>query len=752
MDEFEKELKIGFLQEGQQLLADTEQCFLELESDPGNANLMDKIFRLAHNLKGSSKAVGFDDVGVFTHEFESLLLKLKNGEIPKNTKVLNLLLRCNDHLKIMVDSLMENLEAKIDSGSLIDEIKQAQAGLCLDEETSGDSSTQETTDAESFFEAQAASPTSSEEIPSETKFEAEPNSTASETSSLETKSEEALPETFCDNLPSPDLFKEEACPVESTLAIQNVEDLEKQILNLASTSVEESLTKETQENINKVKELNALADEINASIAQMSGTAGVDSHLTEKTIEQLLEAHANETKTETPKVEEKKVSAPEVVPPVNTAASTVSPVAPVAAVASTPQVLPKEVKTNEDAQKKNAATPDDSIRVSLSRLEKLINIVGELVILQSVLREQALHDQTQLIRKTSHQIGKVTKEVQEISMSLRMIPVKQTFQKMQRIVRDTAQLLGKKITLHLSGEETELDKTVLEYLSDPLVHIIRNAADHGIENSEKRKAAGKPENGNVYLSAYHQAGKLVIEIKDDGGGIPAKVLYEKAIEKGILKAGAPFNEKECVNLIFHPGFSTKSVVTEVSGRGVGMDVVKTNIERLSGEIDIQTELGKGTVFKIALPLTLAIIDGMVVRCGTERFVIPLNHVHETIQTTAEHIQFASGLGEVLLLRGENLILYRLNKILNQKTDQIHKNGIAIIVRSTGRPFAVFVDDIIGQNQIVIKKLGEELSHVKGFSGSAILGDGRPSLILELPDLIQLIPQPTKPMTKMEKSA
>jgi two-component system chemotaxis sensor kinase CheA len=367
-----------------------------------------------------------------------------------------------------------------------------------------------------------------------------------------------------------------------------------------------------------------------------------------------------------------------------------------------------------------------------------------MVILQSVLREQSSTLDSMNLRKTVHQLGKVSKEVQDLSMSLRMLPVKTTFQKMQRIVRDTSQALGKKVNLVLSGEETELDKTVLEYLGDPLVHIIRNAVDHGIESNAARIAAGKPEAGTVHLSAYHQGGRLAIEIKDDGGGINADVLRKKALEKGILRPGQTISERDAIHLIFHAGFSTKEQVTDVSGRGVGMDVVRTNIEKLSGEIEISTKLGQGTTFKIFLPLTLAIIDGMVVKSRNDRFIIPLAHVHESLRPRPDDIQFNTGFGEVLLLRGENLPLYRLSRLIGEKSTggKDTKDGIAIIVRATNQPFAVFVDDIVGQTQIVIKQLGRELAYLKGFSGSAILGDGRPALILELPDLIQKNVAPT----------
>lgn len=379
---------------------------------------------------------------------------------------------------------------------------------------------------------------------------------------------------------------------------------------------------------------------------------------------------------------------------------------------------------------------DESIRVSLSKVEALINFVGEMVILQSVMHEQLSEQSSLLMRKTVHQMGKVGKEIQDLSMGLRMIPVKSTFQKMQRIVRDTAQLLGKDVGIQLVGEETELDKTVLEKINDPLVHLVRNSVDHGIEPASLRVQRGKPAKGQVVLKSYHQSGKLVIEVKDDGGGLNAEVLRKKAIEKGILKPGTELSEADAYQLIFAPGFSTKEQVSEVSGRGVGMDVVRTNIKELGGEIIIQSELSKGTTFKIILPLTLAIIDSMVVCYGKNRFVMPLNHVFETLNPKESMLQQTTNIGDILLLRGENLPLYRLGDFFGLKSQSNATDMIAMVIRTGDKPFAVLVDDILGQYQVVVKQLGRELQNMVGVSGSTILGDGRPCLIIEPTDLLK----------------
>lgn len=628
MDELEKELKLTFIEEAKQLLSDTEQCFLDLENKPEEASLLDKIFRLAHNLKGSSRAVGLDDLGAFTHEFESLLLKLKKGELDIHPAIVSLLLKCNDHLGVWVNALQKNLSFQMDSSRLIADLQNRT-------QLEGEAPTLPFTPKESVDAPPSSLPSSED-----TRFESEAS--------------EIVP------LPS-----EEKRGAEASESLENSD----------FTVFSEMLAQETEKRL-EVVPLPSLP---------------------------LNSSPSTETVT------------PPLLPPLKVAPLPPSP----------------------------THTAEESIRISLSRLEKLINYVGELVIFQAVLNQQTLHHSSAFlaVRKTLQQMGKVTKEVQEISMNLRMVPLKQTFQKMQRIVRDTSALLEKKVNLSLEGEETEVDKTVLEALSDPLVHLVRNAVDHGIEGREKRRSLGKTEQGNILLKAYHKSGKLVIEIQDDGGGIDSEKLKQKGIEKGLVKPQQNLSQKEAIDLIFQAGFSTKSEVTEVSGRGVGMDVVKTNIRQLQGDIEVSTVLEKGSTFKITLPLTLAIIDGMVVRCGEERFVIPLAHVQESLTPKAENIQTTMHLGEILLLRGENIPLIRLAKLLGRKSE---KEKIAIIIHSQQTSFAVLVDDILGQYQIVIKKLGPEIQHLKGYSGTAILGDGKPALILELPDLVQTaVPSPKK---------
>ncbi len=589
MDDFEKELKVGFLEEADQALADTEQCFLLLETNASDADNLNKIFRLAHNLKGSSKAVGFDRMGAFTHEFETFILKIKNQELVATPNVINLLLRCNDFLRQRVAALKQDLAADFEIETWIVEMNSISA-----------------------------------ELPAET----------------EVQSESSLPEDAGTNSEMVDSY-------------ENIDPLANLQLPPVESLSLESLGAEFSEPENKKSNEDVVA-----------------------------------------------VGSPD------------------------PSSSPSKT-----AQK---PAVEETLRVAVNKIEDLLNTVGEMVILQSVLSEQIRETNSASLRKTAYQLAKVGKEIQDISMSLRMVPIKPSFQKMQRIVRDTASALGKDVGISLVGEDSELDKTVLEKITDPLVHLVRNSVDHGIESTQARIAQGKPAKGEVKLAAFHQSGKFIIEVSDDGGGLNPQKLIQKAIEKKLIKPETKLSEAEAYSLIFLPGFSTKEQVTDVSGRGVGMDVVKTNITDLGGEVEIFSQLGKGSTFRISLPLTLAIIESMIVCVESQKFVIPMAHIFETLHPRGM-IQ-ATQMGDVLMLRGENLPMFRLADFFSIPSKSVAVDMIAIIIRSQGKSFALLVDDILEQSQVVIKQLGPELSTYKGVAGSTILSDGKPAFIIEPAEL------------------
>lgn len=324
-------------------------------------------------------------------------------------------------------------------------------------------------------------------------------------------------------------------------------------------------------------------------------------------------------------------------------------------------------------------------------------------------------------------------------MSLRMVTLKGTFQKMARLVRDVSAKANKSVQFVMEGEDTELDRTVVEEIGDPLVHMIRNSCDHGIETAEDRVRAGKPATGTLTLRAYHQGGSIIIEIQDDGKGLDRQRIVAKAIEKGIYTPDRNIDEipeSEVFNLIMLPGFSTAPKVTDISGRGVGMDVVRRNIEALRGKIEIQSVAGKGTTFKLSLPLTMAIIDGMIVRVGSQRYVVPTLAIEQSFRPQPEQIHTVANQGEMAMVRGSLLPVYRLNRIFNL-TDgaQSVNEGLLLVLEANGTRCCMLIDEIIGQQQVVIKRLGQGLQPLRGTSGGAILGDGRVALIIDVTGLL-----------------
>ncbi len=379
-----------------------------------------------------------------------------------------------------------------------------------------------------------------------------------------------------------------------------------------------------------------------------------------------------------------------------------------------------------------------TIRVNTEKLDSLMDVVGELVIVQSQLQESARHllDNNTSLQRNLAQVTRITKELQHTSMALRMIPVKATFQKMERLARDLARDCGKKVAFSVEGEDTELDRTVVEEISDPLVHMVRNSLDHGLESAAERLRVGKPEAGKVQLKAYHQGSNIVLEISDDGRGIDPDKVFAKALRQGLVVEGQNLSREEILNLIFLPGFSTAEKVTSISGRGVGMDVVRRNIEKLRGKIEIESDLGKGSRFRIILPLTMAIIDGLIVKVGEDRFILPTTSVKMAYRPAAETISTVQGRGEVLDLRGKIIPLHRLHqKFAIEPKAHNPAEGIVVVVEFSGRTSGLLVDEMVSKQEVVIKSLGALMQGLPGVAGGAILGDGNIALILDPASLL-----------------
>ena len=402
-----------------------------------------------------------------------------------------------------------------------------------------------------------------------------------------------------------------------------------------------------------------------------------------------------------------------------------------------------ETKTRDAAAKTQVSSSDEKIKVSIDRLDNLVNMAGELVVAQLMITEEAnttMASDHAFCRKVAHQ-SKIVRELQQLSMSMRMVPIQGVFQKMARLVRDLSKKSGKDIGFSTVGDQTELDRTVVDRITDPLVHMVRNSVDHGIETPEERAKTGKSPTGHIELRAFHEAGNIVIEIEDDGKGLNKERIVQKAIENGLITADQELSEEEIFKLIFHAGLSTAQKVTSISGRGVGMDVVKKNVESLRGRIDISSVPGKGAIFTIRLPLTLAIIDGQVVSVGRSRYIIPINSISCSLRPSREQLSSVQCRGEIVKVQGELIPVVRLYKLFGVvPVTEEPTESLLVVVEDDGRKCGLLVDDLSGQQQVVIKNLGDGLGRVKGISGAAIMGDGKVSLILDVPGLMDLARQ------------
>jgi two-component system chemotaxis sensor kinase CheA len=380
-----------------------------------------------------------------------------------------------------------------------------------------------------------------------------------------------------------------------------------------------------------------------------------------------------------------------------------------------------------------------AVKVDTAKLDYLVDMAGEMVIAESLVR----HDQELsaiknplLHRKIAH-MTRITAELQKTAMAMRLVPMGPVFRRMARLVRDLSRQFGKQVEMETQGDDIELDRTIVEELADPLMHMVRNALDHGIEFPPEREKAGKPAAARLLLKAQHQAGQVVIEITDDGRGLDRNKILDRAVQKGLVQASAALTDNEVYNLIFEPGFTTAAQVTNVSGRGVGMDVVRRHIQKLRGRIEIRSTIGRGASFLLKLPLTLAIIDGLVVTVGVERYIVPLFAVREMFRPNAETIWTVQQRAEMALVRGTLLPVVRLYRsfgVTPRSEDPCQ--GVLVVADVEGQHFCILVDDLIGKQEVVIKTLGDTFKNVSGIAGGAILGDGRVGLILDLDRILK----------------
>lgn len=411
------------------------------------------------------------------------------------------------------------------------------------------------------------------------------------------------------------------------------------------------------------------------------------------------------------------------------------------------KVKTKAVVSSLREQKRADAPESLQVKVDTVKLDNIVDMVGELAIAQSMLKqhEAILNNKDRKLLQITNQLNLITSTLQNTAMSMRMIPIKTTFQKMLRLVRDLARKAGKDIQLVMSGEETEIDRNLIEEIYEPMVHMIRNSIDHGLEVAKERLENNKPEQGTIYLKAYHKGGNIVIEIGDDGRGLNREKIMSKALQSGLVKEGEKLTDLEIDNLIFHPGFSTADKITDISGRGVGTDVVKSKVEKLRGRVEVRSFSGKGATFFIRLPLTLAIVDGMIVRVANERFIIPTLNIQESFRPQKKEFFTVRGEEEIIKVRNNLIPLVRLDRLLGLKrkstsdeTEMQPWEKLVVVVENQEKKKCLLVDELIGREEVVIKSMGGWLKDIKGIAGSVIMGDGRVGLILDIGSIFQMV--------------
>ncbi len=697
----------AFFEEAAEHLAVVEEGLLALEQHPEDLDLLNKIFRSAHSIKGTSGMFGFNAVAQFTHKMETLLDLLRNGQKKVTPQIADLLLKSTDCLKTLVDA------AK--SGSSVDdETVQRLTGELAAASSAGGAQPAAKTDAPKAAPAAAANQNHSYTIawvPPAYLFQRglDPLQTFKELSELGTLSQVTVDTSKLPELPALD---PETCYLFWTMKLETAKD--KKVVE----GVFEFVREDSKLTIEEVG--------VEAPPAPAAPAAVEEGD--KKPLGEILV----ETGAASREAIDKALSQQKKVGEILVEQHVVTP-------QQVEQALQKQKQQESSAQAKKADTA--SIRVDTAKIDKLINLVGELVITQSMLSDLGSRfemRQLPVLLERMAQLERNTREIQERVMGIRMLPIGTAFARFPRLVRDLSAKAGKKIQLVLSGEETELDKTVIESIGDPLTHLVRNSADHGLEGPEERLDNNKQETGTIKLNAFHEGGSICITVEDDGRGLNRDKILAKAVKQGLIGENEKLTDDQIWPLIFKPGFSTAEKVTDVSGRGVGMDVVKRNIEGLGGTVSIKTAMGRGTTFTLKLPLTLAIIDGMTVRVGKETYIVPLLSILESIQPKAESIKTVVGKGELINVRGHYIPMTRLYQVFTNEPDYTDpKEAILLILETEGERVAVMVDEILGQQQVVIKSMEQNFRKVEGVAGATILGDGTVGFIVDVRGLLEI---------------
>ncbi|HED34866.1 MAG TPA: chemotaxis protein CheA [Gammaproteobacteria bacterium] len=647
-----------FFEESFEGLDIMESGLLELEQGEVDLENINTIFRSAHSIKGGSGTFGFSAVAEFTHDMETLLDQMRNGEREVSLEVVNTLLGSVDVLRNMLNAIRDGSEIDVDNVSEMTVAIKAILGT-----------------------ENIAANRQEEQVPS----------TSSQSRIIDFK-------------PYVDILKTGNDTVRLLRELHSLDESAEITVNNDSLPLLHELNPEEcyQSWCIKLEDSEVSEEQIREVFAWVEDECDLGIESAAKVELCIEDDRRNSDRRE-----------------------------------STPE------RRTSERRKGAKSAESSSIRVNISKVDELINMVGELVITQSMLsqfgEDEAFNESTiERLKDGLAQLEGHTRELQESVMRIRMMPISFAFQRFPRLVHDLSSTFNKKIELVVTGETTELDKTVLEKIGDPLVHLVRNSLDHGIESPEDRIKAGKPETGVIELSAFHQGGNIVIQIKDDGAGLDKNKIFSKAREKGLITKEERMSDEQIYDLIFRPGFSTADVVSDISGRGVGMDVVRRNIRELGGAVEVKSTPGEGSVFTIRLPLTLAILDGQLVGIGEETYILPVISIIESLQVKSENINAVAGNAEVYRLRDEYIPIVRLYQIFDIKPISTKlESGLLVVVEAEGKKIAIYVDDLLGQQQVVIKSLETNFRKVEGLSGATILGDGTVALIIDIAGLIDL---------------
>lgn len=703
-------------EEADELLIDLEAAMLELEEQPDDADCVDRAFRAMHTIKGSGSMFGFDKLAAFTHHLENAFDLIRGGDLAISKELISITLDSGDHIRDLLEDKESNSELDGESSQLLDRLSLLVAVK--------DEKSKQEQDADAI-----ATNSSNESSPNET------TANENKTFRIRINPDEDAFASGMDPLP----VLRELVTLGETMGSCHVTTITCDLPTLVEMNPEKCYLKwdlvlTTDEDIKTIEDVFIFVQddwEINIELVDKSGhwsDTPEDKHLGEiliekgdATSEQIQHAHSQQKKIGEILTQSENIPADKV------------------------KAALDEQKIVKKVHKQRKAKETVNVKVPAEKLDVLMDLVGELVIAQARLNQTASDLLDPALVSITEDMERLTTELRDNTLGLRMLPIGTTFGRFRRLVRDLSNDLGKKIELVTEGAQTELDKTVIDKLGDPLVHLIRNSIDHGIETPEVRKAAGKSEKGTVLLTAVHSEGNVVVTIKDDGSGLDAEAIRLKAIERGVITEDSTPTPQDLYNLIFDAGFSTAKVVSNVSGRGVGMDVVRRSIESLRGKVSIDSTPGQGSTVTIVLPLTLAIIEGLLIGVADEYYVIPLSMVEECIELTSEEVVQSKG-NRLVEVRGELVPYLRLKECFANKGSEpeIEHPEIAtpeieqvIIVKDGDTRFGFTADEVVGQHQTVIKGLGKMYERVKGLSGATILGDGSVALILDAPALIQL---------------